>query len=116
MNGTMVAEIEHLRRTAERLQRAGLIVNAHDFSRPTRRAYFALQCQLANEPEPEEPPRPPIGFAYPNVRDADGERPLPSFSAWVANGAANRVNRPGRLGCKPPSYADESSLNRVALP
>lgn len=68
MNGTMTAEIEHLRRTAERLQRAGLIVDAQAFSRPTRRAFFALQCQLANASERDEPRRPPIGFAYPNGR------------------------------------------------
>jgi hypothetical protein len=69
MIDTMVAEIEHLRRTAERLQRAGLIVDRNAFSRAHRRAFFALQCQLVNEPEPDETERPPIGFPYPNARE-----------------------------------------------
>jgi hypothetical protein len=68
MDAKLIAETENLIRTAERLQRAGLIVDRNAFSRAHRRAFFALQCQLAREPELLEPKRPLIGFAYRNAR------------------------------------------------
>jgi hypothetical protein len=71
MNATLIAESEELRRTAERLQRAGLVVERSIFSPARRRAYFALQCQLVRELEPAAPRQPPIGFAYPTPRGAE---------------------------------------------
>ena len=71
MDATLIAETEDLLRTAERLQRAGLIVDRSVFSHARRRAYFALQCQLAQEPDPLDSERTLIGFAYPNARAAD---------------------------------------------
>ena len=68
MDATLLAETESLRRAAERLQRAGLIVDLQTLSPSHRRAMFALQVQLASEPEPPEPKRPPIGFPYSNAR------------------------------------------------
>jgi hypothetical protein len=68
MNAELIADCETLWRIAERLQRAGLIVDPQVFSRSQRRAYFALQCQLAEEPEPITPQQSLIGFTYPNAR------------------------------------------------
>jgi hypothetical protein len=68
MDTKLLAETESLRRTAERLQRAGLVVDRQTLSPAHRRAMFALQVQLASEPEVHEPKRPLIGFAYRNAR------------------------------------------------
>ena len=68
MDAKLVVEAEALRRTAERLARAGLIVDRTTLSPQHRRAAFALQCALAACSERPEPKRPPIGFAYPNAR------------------------------------------------
>jgi hypothetical protein len=68
MNAKLIAETEALRRTAERLERVGLIVDLAALSRAHRRAYFALQCQVADYSERPEPRRPMIGFDYPNPR------------------------------------------------
>ena len=71
MNTELITECETLWRTAERLQRAGLIVDPQAFSRAHRRAHFALQCQLqcqfAAEPEPAASEQPLLGFAYPTA-------------------------------------------------
>ena len=67
VSATLIDACETLWRTAERLQRAGLIVDPQGFSRAQRRAYFALQCHLAEKSEPTTPQPPLIGFAYPNV-------------------------------------------------
>ena len=71
MSAELIDETENLRRTAERLQRAGLIVDCQSFSRIHRRAFFALQCQLAREPQILETNRPLIGFEYPNARKVE---------------------------------------------
>jgi hypothetical protein len=63
-----LAEIETLRQTAQRLERAGLIVDSGSFSPAHRRAFFAWQCRAAgSEHRPAASP-PRIGFAYPNAR------------------------------------------------
>jgi hypothetical protein len=68
MNGKLADDIETLRRTAERLQRAGLVVDRATLSRDHRRVLFALQCLAADCPPQTEEERPSIGFAYPNAR------------------------------------------------
>jgi hypothetical protein len=68
MDAKLVVEAEALRRTAERLARAGLIVDRAALSPQHRRAAFALQCALAACPQRPQPQRDPIGFAYPNAR------------------------------------------------
>ena len=68
MDAKLVYEAESLRRTAERLARAGLVVDRGALSPAHRRAAFALQCVIAGCPERPEPRRAPIGFAYPNAR------------------------------------------------
>jgi hypothetical protein len=68
MDTKQVAEAEALLRTAERLQRVGLILDRTALSPTHRRAIFALQClgtACANRPEPT---RTQIGFPYPNAR------------------------------------------------
>ena len=66
MDATLIAETEDLLRTAERMQRVGLVVDRSVFSHARRRVFFALQCQLAQEPDSTDCGRPLIGFAYPN--------------------------------------------------
>ena len=71
MDAKLVYEAESLRRTAERLVRAGLIVDRNALSPAHRRAAFALQCVVAGCPERlehAEPKNALIGFAYPNAR------------------------------------------------
>ena len=68
MKAKLAAEAEELMRTAERLQRAGLIIDRGALSPAHRRAAFALQCFVADSPDEEEPRRAPIGFTYPNAR------------------------------------------------
>jgi hypothetical protein len=68
MDSTLVAEIESLRRTAERLERAGLIVDRTALSQSHRRALFALQCAVGDSFDEPEPKRALIGFEYPNAR------------------------------------------------
>jgi hypothetical protein len=61
-------EIEALRETSVRLERAGLVVDRTSLSRAHRLAFFALQCHLVDDRARPEPTRPPIGFAYPDGR------------------------------------------------
>jgi hypothetical protein len=68
MNARLVAESEALRRTAERLEKVGLIVDRAALSRAHRRAYFALQCSVFAEDDQGSYQRPKIGFSYPNAR------------------------------------------------
>jgi hypothetical protein len=68
MDANLIAESESLRRTAERLQRVGLIVDRSTLSPAHRRAMFALQCILVDDFEEEERPESKIGFRYPNAR------------------------------------------------
>lgn len=68
MNARLVAESEALRRTAERLERVGLIVDRTTLSRAHRRAYFALQCSVVEDRDEDNTHRQKIGFAYPNAR------------------------------------------------
>jgi hypothetical protein len=68
MDVKLVAEAEELLRTAQRLQRAGLIVDRSVLSPAHRRAAFALECHFAFAEEEAEPQRPLIGFQYPNPR------------------------------------------------
>lgn len=68
MNARLVAESEALRRTAERLERVGLIVDRTSLSRAHRRAYFALQCSVVEDQEGDGTRRQKIGFEYPNAR------------------------------------------------
>jgi hypothetical protein len=64
----LLADIDTLRQTAARLERAGLIVDRASLSRAHRRALFALQCRVVDSAESSEPQRSRIGFAYPNAR------------------------------------------------
>ncbi len=68
MNAKLIAESEALRRTAERLERVGLIVDRATLSRAHRRAYFALQCYAVEGAEHSDEKRPMIGFDYPNAK------------------------------------------------
>jgi hypothetical protein len=68
MNAKLIAESEALRRTAERLERAGLIVDRATLSRAHRRAYFALQCFAVEGVDRPDQKRPMIGFDYPNAK------------------------------------------------
>lgn len=68
MNGKLTDDIETLRRTAERLHRAGLVVDRATLSRDHRRVFFALQCLAADCPPQPEQEQPKMGFAYPNAR------------------------------------------------
>ena len=63
-----VAEAEALLRTADRLQRVGLILDSTALSAAQRRALFALQCLSTASADRPEPKRAPIGFPYPNAR------------------------------------------------
>lgn len=63
-----LAEIEHLRQTAIRMERAGLIVDRSTLSPAHRRTLFALECFVAGCAANPEPRRTPMGFAYPNAR------------------------------------------------
>jgi hypothetical protein len=64
MDAKLVAATEDLRRTAARLVRAGLVIDHATLSPAHRRAFFALQCRMADWPQPERK-REPIGFPYP---------------------------------------------------
>jgi hypothetical protein len=64
----LLADIDTLRQTAARLERAGLIVDRASLSRAHRRALFALQCRVVDDGEAPEPRSSLIGFAYPNAR------------------------------------------------
>jgi len=63
-----VAEAEALLRTADRLQRVGLILDSTALSARQRRAIFAWQCLGTASADGPEPERTPIGFPYPNAR------------------------------------------------
>ena len=63
-----VAEAEALLRTADRLQRVGLILDSTALSARQRRAIFARQCLSTASPAQPEPERSLIGFPYPNAR------------------------------------------------
>jgi hypothetical protein len=68
MDTQLVAHAEHLRQTAERLARVGLVFDRACLSPEQRRLIFALQ-RLTPDPTPlPEPKRAPIGFTYPNAR------------------------------------------------
>lgn len=68
MNAELITQAEDLRHVAQRLVRAGLIIDRTVLSPSHRRAAFALQCREASgTPEPERK-RPLIGFPYPNAR------------------------------------------------
>jgi hypothetical protein len=73
MDATLVAEIETLRRTAVRLEQAGLIIDPATLSPARRRAYFALQCRLADGSARPVRTRAPMGFPYANERGPDRE-------------------------------------------
>jgi hypothetical protein len=68
MDTTQVAEAEALLRTADRLQRVGLILDRSALSPAQRRAIFALQCLGTPSADQPEPRRALIGFPYPNAR------------------------------------------------
>jgi hypothetical protein len=68
MDTKQVAEAEALLRTADRLQRVGLILDRTVLSPAQRRAIFALQCLGTPRADHPEPRRAPIGFPYPNAR------------------------------------------------
>jgi len=63
-----VAEAEALLRTADRLQRVGLVLESSALSARQRRAIFARQCLSTARADEPEPKRTPIGFPYPNAR------------------------------------------------
>jgi hypothetical protein len=63
-----VAEAEALLRTAQRLERVGLILDSSALSARQRRAIFARQCLSTASADRPEPKRTPIGFPYPNAR------------------------------------------------
>lgn len=68
MNAQLTASAEVLRDTAERMARAGLIIDRTCLSQEQRRAVFALQCLVSSVSDASSPQRPLIGFAYPNAR------------------------------------------------
>jgi hypothetical protein len=68
MDTTLIAEAEALLRTADRLQRVGLMLDRTVLSPAQRRAIFALQCLGTASADRPEPKRAPIGFVYPNAR------------------------------------------------
>jgi hypothetical protein len=68
MDTKQVAEAEALLRTAQRLERVGLILDRTALSAAQRRAIFALQCLGTASSAQPEPERAPIGFPYPNTR------------------------------------------------
>jgi hypothetical protein len=68
MDTTQVAEAEQVLRTAQRLERVGLILDRTALSPAQRRAIFALQCLGTPRADHPEPRRAPIGFPYPNAR------------------------------------------------
>ena len=63
-----VAEAEALLRTADRLQRVGLVLESSALSARQRRAIFARQCLATERAEEPDPEQAPIGFPYPNAR------------------------------------------------
>jgi hypothetical protein len=68
MDTKQVAEAEALLRTAQRLERVGLVIDRTALSAAQRRAIFALQCLSTASADRPEPKRTPIGFPYPNAR------------------------------------------------
>jgi hypothetical protein len=68
MDTKLIADIDALRRTAERLERAGLIVDRACLSPELRRAFFAMQCAVGDGTYQTDEKREPIGFKYPNAR------------------------------------------------
>lgn len=74
MNTPLTAETENVLNAAERLQRAGLVIDRGTLSPAFRRAWFHLQCQLAAKENPEARDS-LIGFPYPNpTRDTSSGR------------------------------------------
>jgi hypothetical protein len=63
-----VAEAEALLRTADRLQRVGLVLESSALSARQRRAIFARQCLATVSADGPEPEQTLIGFPYPNAR------------------------------------------------
>jgi hypothetical protein len=68
MDTKQIAAAEALLETANRLQRAGLLLDSTALSAAQRRALFRLQCLSTASAEQPEPRRVPIGFPYPNAR------------------------------------------------
>ena len=68
MDTQLVAHAEHLRQTAERLARVGLVFDRDCLSQEQRRVVFAMQRVVTDDAAQPEPKRAPIGFAYPNAR------------------------------------------------
>lgn len=69
MDAQLAAQAEALRKTAERLARAGLVIERGCLSPEHRRAANVLQCTLATAPQQQEDsPHGLIGFYYPNAR------------------------------------------------
>jgi hypothetical protein len=68
MNVQLTASAEALRHTAERMARAGLVIDRTCLSQEQRRAAFALQCLVNRVPEGPSRQRALIGFAYPGAR------------------------------------------------
>lgn len=68
MNAELITQAEDLRHVAQRLVRAGLVIDRTVLSASHRRAAFALQCRDASGAQQPEKKRPLIGFPYPNAR------------------------------------------------
>jgi hypothetical protein len=68
MDTQLVAHAEHLRQTAERLARVGLVFDRDCLSQEQRRVIFAMQRVVTDAAPEPDPKRSPIGFAYPNAR------------------------------------------------
>jgi hypothetical protein len=68
MDAKLIAESDAVRRTAERLERVGLVVDRAGLSRQHRRAFYAVQCLVTEGVQRPAPRHAPIGFAYPNAR------------------------------------------------
>jgi hypothetical protein len=68
MDTTRTIDSETLLQTAQRLERAGMVLDRATLSPTLRRALFAWQCRAASESERPEPRRTPIGFAYAKTR------------------------------------------------
>ncbi len=71
MNTPQLFEPENVLRAAERMQRVGLIIDRTTLSPAFRRAWFQLQCQLAEAVETSASNGELIGFAYPTRQSSN---------------------------------------------
>ena len=76
MNAELITQAEDLRHVAQRLLRAGLVIDRTVLSPSHRRAAFALQCRDASGAQESAQKRTLIGFPYPTrVRPSSARQP-----------------------------------------